>query len=491
MTMMTMTTTMMTTSTTERRGLSVRTRIVGGILLIVTLAVAVIVVATGRSMFTRIDSATAAELGHEAEKLRTFAVGVDPDTGAAFASVPEMLRAYLSRAVPEADETLFSVVDGRAHLRSAGSPPVRLDRDAAFIAEVAATTRPRTGRIITTAGPAVYAVLPVAAAVGTPTTAPTAALVVVEFLQPERDEAWATILLMSVVSVIALLAALLAGWLVAGRILAPIRDVRETAALISDTDLARRIDVSGADDVAQLAATFNRMLDRLEASFDGQRRFLDDAGHELRTPITIIRGHLDVMRDDPADREETLRLVNDELGRMSRLVDDLILLARAERPGFLIMAPADLADLVVDTLAKMTALGTRTWSIDAMPSGQALVDEQRLAQALLQLGRNAVDHTRDGDAISIGGDIAAGRIRLWVTDTGSGIAPDDQKRIFERFDRGADEGRGQGTGLGLAIVARIAHAHGGDVRVDSSPDAGATFTLDIPFHPPAESREHS
>ena len=486
---MTTTMTMMTTtnSTTERRGLSVRTRIVGGILLIVTLAVAVIVVATGRSMFTRIDAAAAAELGHEAEKLRTFAAGVDPDTGAAFASVPEMLRAYLSRAVPEADETLFSVVDGRAHLRSAGAPPVRLDRDAAFVADVAATTVPRTGRVNTPAGPAVYAVLPVAAADSTPT----AALVVVEFLQTERDEARATILLMSVVSAVALLAALWAGWLVAGRILAPIRDVRETAARISETDLARRIEVSGTDDVAQLAATFNRMLDRLETAFDGQRRFLDDAGHELRTPITIIRGHLDVMRDDPADREETLRLVNDELGRMSRLVDDLILLARAERPGFLVMAPADLADLVVDTLAKMTALGGRTWSIDAVPSGQAVVDGQRLAQALLQLGRNAVDHTGDGDAISIGGEVAGGRIRLWITDAGSGIAVDDQERIFERFDRGADEGRGQGTGLGLAIVARIAAAHGGEVKVDSAPGAGATFTLDIPFHTPAlEPREH-
>jgi len=466
----------------EHRGLSVRTRIVGGILLIVTLAVAVIVVATGRSMFARIDSAAATELGHEAEKLRTFAAGVDPDTGAAFTSVPEMLRAYLSRAVPEADETLFSVVDGRAHLRSAGAPPVRLDRDPAFIADVAATTAPRTGRLTTSAGPVMYAVLPVESA----DAGPAAVLVVVEFLQPERDEAWATILLMSVVSVVALLAALVAGWLVAGRILAPIREVRETAARISETDLARRIEVSGTDDVAQLAATFNRMLDRLETSFDGQRRFLDDAGHELRTPITIIRGHLDVMRDDPADREETLRLVNDELGRMSRLVDDLILLARAERPGFLLIAPADLADLVVDTLAKMTALGARSWSIDAVPSGQALVDGQRLAQALLQLGRNAVDHTDTGDAISIGGEVVGGRIRLWVTDAGSGIAADDHERIFERFDRGADEGRGQGTGLGLAIVARIASAHGGDVRVDSAPGAGATFTLDIPFHPPAD-----
>lgn len=479
-TMMMTTTTTSVTMMTERRGMTVRTRILGGILLIVTLAVALIVIVTARAMFARIDTAAATELTHETDKFRTFAAGVDPGTGAPFTSVGEMLSAYLTHAVPESDEALFSVVDGRAHLRSRGAPPARLDKDPAFIADVVATTAPSYGRMPTTGGTAAYVVLPVATADGEHT----AALVVVEFLQAEQDEAWSTITLMIVISVIALLAAALAGWLVAGRVLAPIRAVRETAALISDTDLARRIDVSGTDDVARLAATFNGMLDRLEAAFEGQRRFLDDAGHELRTPITIIRGHLDVMRDDPADREETMRLVGDELGRMSRLVDDLILLARSERPGFLVIAPADLSDLVVDTLAKLTALGVRTWSIDAVPSQRALVDRQRLAQALLQLGRNAVDHTADGDAIAVGGQVTGDRIQLWVSDTGIGVPLADQARIFDRFDRGSDGSRGQGTGLGLAIVARIATAHGGTVQVDSAPGRGARFTLDIPFHPP-------
>ncbi|WP_211217885.1 sensor histidine kinase [Microbacterium luticocti] len=476
-----MTTTMMTT---ERRGISARTRILGWILLLVAVAVAVIVLATGRALFARIDAAASAELGHEADKFRAFALGTDPATSRPFASVDELLAGYLAHSVPEQAETFFSVVDARAHLRSREDPPARLDRDAAFVAMAARVVAPTAGRIDTTAGPAEYAVIPVAAA-GAAT--PAGRLVVVEFLAPAYDEAWSTIRTMVVISASALAVAAVAGWIVAGRVLAPIRAVRETAARIGETDLGRRIAVSGTDDVAQLAATFNRMLDRLEAAFDGQRRFLDDAGHELRTPITIIRGHLDTMGDDPDERAQTLHLVGDELERMSRLVDDLIMLARSERPGFLLREPTDLADLVVETLAKATALGDRRWSIDAVPIGPdaiALVDGQRLTQALVQLAANAVAHTDPGDAIALGGAVADGRIRLWVNDTGCGIPPDEQQHIFERFHRGPDTGHGHGSGLGLAIVARIAEAHGGTVQVRSAPGEGAAFTIDLPYRAP-------
>lgn len=122
------------------------------------------------------------------------------------------------------------------------------------------------------------------------------------------------------------------GWAVAGRILAPVRPVRRAAAQLTEQDLTRRIPVQGRDDIALLAETFNAMLDRLERAFAAQRQFVDDAGHELRTPITIVRGHLELMGDDPAEQAETIRLVTDELDRMSRIVEDLLLLAKAERP---------------------------------------------------------------------------------------------------------------------------------------------------------------
>src|SRR5690606_31829573 len=132
------------------------------------------------------------------------------------------------------------------------------------------------------------------------------------------------------------------------------------------TDLSRRIDVRGHDEIAELAATFNEMLDRLEGAFAAQRRFIDDASHELRTPVTVIRGHLDTLGDDPADRARTLALLDDELDRMSRLVEDLVTLARSERPDFLRVAPADLGDLTREIADKASSLGDRAWALDAV-----------------------------------------------------------------------------------------------------------------------------
>lgn len=465
--------------TTERRhGLTARARILGWILLIVAVAIVAIVVITGRSAFTRVDAQMNAELVHETEKFRAFASKPDPSTGREFFTVRELLTSHLQHNLPEHTETFFSIIDGTPDRRSVGDPRVRLDADAEFVRMAASVTEPTTGRLSTPDGPVIYGILPVSVE-GDPSTGH---LVIAEFPADEYDEAWATIWVMSLVAVGALALAAITGWFIAGRVLAPIRDVRETASRISETDLGRRIDVVGTDDVAQLAETFNRMLDRLESAFDGQRRFLDDAGHELRTPITIIRGHLEVMGDDPEDREQTMRLVEDELGRMSRLVDDLILLARSERPDFLVLAKTDLTDLVVETFAKATALADRQWTIDNTPEAYAVADEQRLAQALLQLAANAVAHTETGDTIAIGGRVSDDRLLLWVRDTGEGIPEEEHKRIFERFARAAADSRGQSTGLGLAIVARIAQAHGGSVVVDSTPGDGAAFTLDLPLH---------
>jgi signal transduction histidine kinase len=225
------------------------------------------------------------------------------------------------------------------------------------------------------------------------------------------------------------------------------------------------------------------MLDRLESAFATQRRFLDDAGHELRTPITIVRGHLELMGDQPDERRETLALVIDELDRMSRLVDDVLTLAKAERPDFLDRETVDVAALTREIHAKAAAIAPRDWRLAGTGRGVIVADRQRLTQALVQLAQNAVQHTGEGDAIALSSSVAAGRARFCVRDWGPGVPAADRERIFERFGRRA-AARREGAGLGLAIVRAIAEAHGGRVELESAPGQGATFTVEVPVDPP-------
>ncbi|HEX6026838.1 MAG TPA: sensor histidine kinase, partial [Solirubrobacter sp.] len=161
--------------------------------------------------------------------------------------------------------------------------------------------------------------------------------------------------------------------------------------------------------------------------------------------------------------------------------------AKARRPDFLQAGPVELADLTVESLAAARVLGDRRWRLDALAEETVVADGERLTQALMQLAQNAVAHTETGDAIEIGSAVRDGRIELWVHDTGPGVDDDVREQIFDRFARGNGNPR-EGAGLGLAIVASIAEAHGGRVRLDSSPEQGATFTLDLPLRRPAGSR---
>lgn len=454
------------------RGLTARTRIVAWLLALVTLALAANLLIATRVLLTRVDGRLDSELSHELEKLRAFA----ERSGGSFGGVDELLAAYLASAIPEGDETYFSMIEGRPGRRSSNEPLARLDRDPEFVGVAGRVTLPTIGDWDSSAGAARFGVFPVEVEGDNRR----AQLVVVEFAEPDRDETITTLRTLAVVSAAALVAAGVASWLVAGRLLRPIRTVRETAETISQSDFSQRIPVTGDDDVADLARTFNRMLDRIEAAFEGQRQFLDDAGHELRTPITVVRGHLEVMGDDPDERARSMPLVIDELARMGRIVDDLLMLARADRPDFLAPGPVDLADLTIEVVAKARPLGERRWQVSEVAEATVTADGQRLTQALMQLVSNAVDHTSPGDQIAVGSAVRGGRVLLWVKDEGSGIAADDQHRIFERFATSRAAGGSASTGLGLAIVRSIADAHGGVVRVDSAVGHGSTFTLELP-----------
>jgi signal transduction histidine kinase len=455
--------------------ISARTRILGWMLVLVALAVGASIAVARSLLIAQLDERLDRELAQEVLKFRSFANEYGGPT-----DVDALLRSYMREKVPDHNETFFSIVDGRAARRVAADAPARLDADAELVDRLTAITAPSYGWAESTAGGVRYAVVPVEV-VGDPRSA---RLVAAEFRDLERSEIDESMLVLALVGVGALIVAGAVGWVVAGRVLAPVRAVRTTAERISETDLRRRIEVRGNDDIAQLARTFNSMLDRLEGAFGTQRRFLDDAGHELRTPITVIRGHLEVMGDDPVEREAAMRLVLGELDRMKRIVDDLVLLAKARAPDFVQPGEVELAELTVELLANARVLADRQWRIAELSEETVLADGERLTQALAQLADNAVAATRTNDVIEVGSAVRDGRIELWVRDSGPGVDDEVRDRIFDRFARGDGDQAREGAGLGLAIVASIAEAHGGRVRLDSTPDHGAKFTLDLPLRRP-------
>jgi signal transduction histidine kinase len=198
---------------------------------------------------------------------------------------------------------------------------------------------------------------------------------------------------------------------------------------------------------------------------------------------------LELMDDDPEERAQTLLLVEDELDRMQRIVNDLLTLAKARRPDFLTLEPVDLAVWIDEVSRKAEALAPRAWRTGSAPRGVIIADRQRLTQAMVQLAQNAVQHTDDGDRIELGATLAGPEALLTVHDEGEGIAPEDLAKIFDRFARVGQRRTSDGAGLGLAIVKAIAEAHEGRVEVASQPGQGTTFTMSVPVEGPADEEE--
>ena len=226
-----------------------------------------------------------------------------------------------------------------------------------------------------------------------------------------------------------------------------------------------------------------RAESRLQAAFTSQRNFINDASHELRTPIAIIRCYIELLGIDSQEQPETLAIVIDELDRMTRIVNDLLLLCKAEQPDFLNLELVEISSLTESLYVKANALAARNWCLEAKGSGCIIADRQRITQAVLNFAQNATQHTTESDVIALGSTLTDGSARFWVRDTGSGIATADLERIFKRFARGSSGRRSEGAGLGLAIVQAIALAHGGWVELCSQPGSGSTFTIVIPLEP--------
>jgi signal transduction histidine kinase len=265
------------------------------------------------------------------------------------------------------------------------------------------------------------------------------------------------------------------------------RDLMSRIAKTADTiaesgDLSQRISEGTArDEVGALARTLNRMVHRLDTSFQRERRFFVEASHELRTPITICRGHLEVLGADPGPAEvrETVTLVLDELALMGRILEDMATLAGADQRHFIRPQQMFVDRFLPALAAKAEPILNGRLSVD-VPEGSHVIeaDPQRLTQALMNLLHNAAVHGRNDGPVELRLVAEPHAWRFDVCDRGGGMTPGTEDELFRPFSRGRAESAG--TGLGLAIVRRIAEAHGGEAGVENRPGEGATFWIRLP-----------
>ncbi len=466
----------------RRPAIGVRTLILATVLLLAALGMLLAGSSIVIMQRNTLDERLNASLRGEVEEFTAIARQEDPTTEQPYVSVDALLASATQKQAPDRDEAFLTLLDGEPKWEPAFEQFIDLTKEQAVIGAVnalPADAPTRMREVTTTSGERIRYV---AIKVRVPGDPQVGSYVIAQGLDRNAKQINEIATRFALVSLLSLVVVGVVGWIVAGRLLAPLRQLRATAEQISHADLTDRIAVTGSDDVSEMATTFNRMLDRLESAFRAQQEFLDDAGHELKTPITIIRGHLELMAaDDAADVEETRALVMDELDRMARLVQDLILLAQTKRPDFVRREPVAVDDLMSEVLGKAVGLADRDWRLDEQSPVWIQADPQRITQGLLQLAHNAVKYTAPGQVIAFGSRAEANVVHLSVRDTGPGVSAEDAERIFERFGRGADARRVEGSGLGLSIVGAIAAAHDGSVSLSSAPgESGAIFTLTIP-----------
>ena len=284
--------------------------------------------------------------------------------------------------------------------------------------------------------------------------------------------------------------AALGSWLVLGRSLAPLGTVTETAQAINRADdLSRRIPYNGPanDEIGSLIESFNQTLERLENLFTSQQRFLADVSHELRTPLTVIKGNVDLMRRMKQLDEESLTSIDQEAGRLTRLVGGLILLIQAESGKLALnLKPVELDTLILEVFHEMRVLAGTNVRLKLADIDQVQVngDRDRLKQVLVNLVANAIQYTPQGGEVFMSLAIIGEQARIIVRDTGPGIPNEDLPYIFERFyraEKSRTRTRTSGFGLGLSIVQWIVENHGGTIKVESKEGQGTTFAIWLPL----------
>ena len=451
-------------------GWSVRSRILASILATAALGLAVsglVSYALQRSaVLHEIDDRLASEL-KEAGRVVVAQDGIG--------STKDALRHIVSVAVPPEDGGSVGLVDGRASYTPGVAEAVRPESLPGFAARVSRETSDgtvRRGTIVVDGRAYRYLAVPVRVS-GDPDRGVFAVAIDVGL---RLDSVNSTFRAYAVLAIGSLVVIGVIGWLIAGRLLRPIRQLNATAERISADDLAERIPIVGDDDVSALTRTINEMLDRISAGVEQRRALLDDVRHELKAPLSVVRGEFELLDSaDPRVVAEARRVGIEEVDRMAAMVDHLADLTEVQTTA-MAWSAIDVGELTDDVRARAAKLSPRDWEVASRSSARVVGDRERLIQAWLQLADNAAKYSAPGSPIELGSSSDSGEIRLWVRDQGAPIPIEDRSRIFERFARGRSAAESKGSGLGLAIVSAIAAAHGGRVDVESD-STGNQFSL--------------
>jgi signal transduction histidine kinase len=291
---------------------------------------------------------------------------------------------------------------------------------------------------------------------------------------------------MLVISVVAVLLAGIGSWVVLGRALSPLESITDTVDQINRADdLSRRIPYKDEtdDEIGEMVVSFNQTLERLESLFTSQQRFLADVSHELRTPLTVIKGNVDLIRHMKVADEESLNSIDEEAGRLTRLVGGLLMLAQAESGKLALnFAPVELDLLLTEVFTEMRVLAGSKVKVHLNDIDQVMVngDRDRLKQVFLNLIANAIQYTPSGGEIFLSIRKLGDQARVIVRDTGPGIPAEDLPHIFDRFyraEKSRTRSKASGFGLGLSIAHWIVEHHGGQIKVESKEGKGTTFVI--------------
>ena len=477
------------TSLLPTRTVTIGTRVMWAIVLVAGIALVMcgaIVWALGLSS---VSADATNRLEHSRDRIRQLAADrQDPSSGQPLEDVSAVLRTHIQRTAEGRGEAELGFVGTDASTKltwvSADNVSFRPEQDKELLTRVSSQAAASESVIETVRTPtSSYRVLVVPLQGG----AQRGALVHVIDLKVAESQLRRTMAFYAAAAVFTVALVTGLAWFAVERLLRPIEQLRRATESIGEEDLTTRVPVKGRDDLTALAAAVNRMLDRVQTSVEAQRNLLDDVGHELRTPIAVVRGHLELTDPaDPEDVRQTQLLALDELDRMGMLVGDLILLAKSVQSDFVTPVDTDVAELTELVFDKSLALGERRWKMESAAFTRAMVDPTRITQAWLQLVANAVRYSEHCSTVSLGSAVRDGHLQMWVRDEGIGIAPEDIDLVRQRFKRTAGAQKlASGTGLGLSIVETIVAAHGGRLDILSEVGRGSVFTMVIPLRPPA------